>query len=330
MTRTRLSIALLVLFAPAIALAHGGGGGSNGNGNGGVGGGMGMGNGGVGVGSINGIGHGVGGVGNGVGNGVGGSANGNAGASANMPERDVDAGPTSDTAAGRLAQAREDARERAAARLAKANSMNAHGVAVSTEAHLAKSENDGDKVGEDVRAVARDKSTLKTHTRTHTRVANTHTSTRTHPVNHGAAVSAEAHLAKTENDGDTVGEDVSAVARDKSTLKTHTRTTTKVASTNTSTRTHPVNHGAAVSAEAHLAKSENDGDTVGEDVSAVARDKSTLPTHTTTHTKVATKTTTKTHPVNHGATVSAEAHLAKSENDGDTVGGDVSAVAKTK
>jgi len=281
MTRTTLSIALMVLFAPAIALAHGGGGGNGGgHGNGGVGGGMGNGAG-IGAGSMNGIGHGVGGAANGI----GGSANGNAGMNANVPERDVDSAPDSGSARGLIAQAREDARERAAARAARlAATGNAsanthpdnHGGAVSAEAHLARSQHDGG-IGKDVSAVARDKSTLKTHAKSHTRIARTDTSTRTHPVNHGAAVSAEAHLARTQHDGG-IGQDVSAVARDKSTLKTHTTMQTRVARADTSTRTHPVNHGAAVSAEAHLARTQHDGG-IGQDVSAVARDKSTLKTH---------------------------------------------------
>jgi len=309
---------MLVLFAPAVALAGGGGGG---NGNGGVGigvGGRGV-NTGIGVGAMGGIGHGP--IGAGA-NGIG-SMNGNAGTNGNGRLGDStndsagvngsgrvadDTGPTADSDFGSIARAREDDRRaraelkaRAAARLAA--SSDAHGKAVSAEAHLAKTENDGDKVGEDVSAVARDRSTLPSHattttkSRMTTKVARTDTRTHTHPVNHGAAVSAEAHLAKTENDGDKVGEDVSAVARDRSTLPTHattttkSRMTTKVASTKTSTNTHPVNHGAAVSAEAHLAKTENDGDKVGEDVSAVARDKSTLKSHTKTHTKVASTKT---------------------------------------
>jgi hypothetical protein len=200
MTPTRLSIALLVLFAPVVALAHG-----NGNGNGGIGGGMGNGNGNSSI---------SGGSSNGIGHGVGGSSNGSAGASSS--DRAVDVGFDSDTALGRLAQARQDRQERAAAKQlaasGKGNGANAHGKAVSAEAHLAKSENDGDTVGEDVRAVAHDKSTLKSHTKTHTKFA----SSKTHPVNHGADVSAEAHLAKSENDGDSVGADVSAVAKSKS------------------------------------------------------------------------------------------------------------------
>jgi len=317
---------MLVLFAPAVALAHGGGGGNgggNGNGNGGVGGGMGGGHGGM---NANGNGHGIGSM-NGIGVGVGVGGSGHGGVAAHGFGRAVDAGPSSDSARGMIAQAREDARERAAARLAaSANGMdaNAHGKAVSAEAHLARSQHSGG-IGKDVSAVAHDKSTLKTHTRTHTRVASTHTSTRTHPVNHGAAVSAEAHLARSQHDGG-VGKDVRAVAHDRSTLPTHATTTTKVASTDTSTKTHPVNHGAAVSAEAHLARSQHDGG-IGKDVSAVAHDRSTLPTHATTTTKVASA---KTHPINHGAAVSAEAHLAKTENDGDKVGEDVRAVAQDK
>jgi chorismate synthase len=206
---------MLVLFAPAVALAHG-----NGNGNGGVGGGMGNGNG---NGSING----------GASNGVGGSSNGNSGMTSS--DRAVDVGFDSDTALGRLAQAKKDKVERASTKQLAATdksssvSSNAHGKAVSAEAHLAKSENDGDTVGADVRDVAHDKSTLKTHTKTHTKVA----STKTHPVNHGADVSAEAHLAKAENDGDTVGADVSAVAKSnshghgKALAKGHTKTHNK-------------------------------------------------------------------------------------------------------
>ena len=316
MTRTRLSIAMLVLFAPAVALAGAGGGG-----NGGVGigiGGHGV-NVGIGMGSMNNIGHGAigsatgisaGSVGTNAGgvtnasdaissDGIGGAVSGSGGANASGRVA-ADTGPAADSDFGSLARAREDdiraARERAAhtaARLAatrNAMESNAHGKAVAAEAHVAKIENDGDKVGEDVSAVARDKSTLRTHTSTDTRTrttvagtsadtdTRTSTSAMTHPVNHGAAVSAEAHMARSENDGDKVGTDVSAVARDKSTLKTRTMMHTRVASarTRTSTTTHPVNHGAAVSAEAHLAKSENDGDKVGTDVSAIAQDKSTL------------------------------------------------------
>jgi len=250
---------MLILFAPALALAHGGGGG-----NGGVGGGMGHGNGGMGM--SNGIGH---GNGNGIGNGGGFSSSSNGQGMTNSSDRAVDEGPDSGSAAGLIAQNRRDAQERAAARQARAaaSANNAHGAAVSAEAKLARSENDGDTVGQDVRAVARDRSTLPTHAQTRTH-AHTKLATHTHPVNHGAAVSAEAKLAKSENDGDTVGADVSAVARDRSTLPTHAQTHTKLA-----TRTHPANHGADVSAEAKLAKSENDGDTVGEDVSAVAKKK---------------------------------------------------------
>jgi hypothetical protein len=200
----------LVLFAPAVALANG-----NGNGNGGVGGGMGNGNGGVGGGMGNGNSSISGSSSNGVGNGVGGSSNGSAGMSSS--DRAVDISPDSGSALGQIAQAKRDRQERAAAKLAASSksssvSSDAHGKAVSAEAHLAKSENDGDTVGEDVRAVAHDKSTLKTHTKTHVKLAKS----KTHPVNHGADVSAEAHLAKSENDGDSVGADVSAVAKSKS------------------------------------------------------------------------------------------------------------------
>ena len=86
---------------------------------------------------------------------------------------------------------------------------------------------------------------------------------------HGDAVSAEAKLAKSEHDGDTVGSDVRAVA--------HTRTSGKTHGHVTSHHTKGMNndaHGDNVSAAAKAAKLENDGDTVGADVHVVANAKS--------------------------------------------------------
>lgn len=101
-------------------------------------------------------------------------------------------------------------------------------------------------------------------------------------MNHGGAVSEEAHFARSQHGGG-IGQDVSAVARDKSKVGVHGRSHThgkSFAHGNAFGHSHKHGdhndrdaHGDAVSAEAHLAKSEHDGDKVGEDVRAVARDK---------------------------------------------------------
>jgi len=101
-------------------------------------------------------------------------------------------------------------------------------------------------------------------------------------MNHGGAVSAEAHLARSQHGGG-IGADVSAVARDKSRVGAHGRShfhgkAFAHGHAFGHGRKHGDHvdrdaHGDAVSAEAHLAKSEHDGDKVGEDVRAVAHDK---------------------------------------------------------
>jgi len=66
-------------------------------------------------------------------------------------------------------------------------------------------------------------------------------------ANHGAAVSAEAHLARSQHDGG-IGKDVSAVARDKSALKTHTVAEKSTHGTSTkreSSKTRSTEHGHA-------------------------------------------------------------------------------------
>jgi hypothetical protein len=102
-------------------------------------------------------------------------------------------------------------------------------------------------------------------------------------MNHGGAVSSEAHLARSQHGGG-IGADVSAVARDKSRVGVHGRSHLHGRSFahGNSAFGHSHKHGGhmdrdahgdAVSSEAHLAKSEHDGDKVGEDVRAVAHDK---------------------------------------------------------
>jgi hypothetical protein len=104
-------------------------------------------------------------------------------------------------------------------------------------------------------------------------------------MNHGGAVSAEAHLARSQNGGG-IGKDVSAVARDKSRIGAHDRSHHGKSYAHGNAYGHSAfdhsrkrdnhrnrdTHGDDVSTEAHLAKSQHDGG-IGEDVKAVAHDK---------------------------------------------------------
>jgi hypothetical protein len=90
-------------------------------------------------------------------------------------------------------------------------------------------------------------------------------------MNHGGAVSAEAHLARSQHGGG-IGQDVSAVARDKSRFGVHGRSRHGNAFAFGHSHIHKHNHGGAVSAEAHLARSQHGGG-IGKDVRAVAHDK---------------------------------------------------------
>ena len=98
-------------------------------------------------------------------------------------------------------------------------------------------------------------------------------------MNHGGAVSAEAHLARSQHGGG-IGKDVSAVARDKSRVGVHGTSRHGKSFAHGHAYGHSKHgghmdrdaHGDAVSAEAHLARSQHDGG-IGEDVKAVAHDK---------------------------------------------------------